>query len=213
MRQTLYRRQYKTDNGSEELHEYRDTLKELYIRILKFEAKCVCYYSKNAAKCLGRDVAKWDMWDSLLQDITDQEGEFMKLYGIKQDLVAQGEYEKLSSRHIESMDILKVISENIGGFKQAVASTQSEKNRTQLVVWLSTADPSINHNSAREKHEPETGDWLIKDSTDFKSWFNAPNSFLWVNGKGEAPFLFEMLHLADKTCSWLGQDYTKVSVG
>jgi hypothetical protein len=61
-----------------------------------------------------------------------------------------------------------------------------------------------------EKHEPETGDWLIKDGTDFKGWFNAPNSFLWVNGKGEAPFLFEMLHLADKTCSWLGQDYTKV---
>ena len=206
MRQKLYERQYKTDNSSEELHEYRDTLKELYIRILKFEAKCVCYYSKNAAKRLGRDVAKWDMWDSLLQDITDQEGEFMKVYGIKQDLVAQGEYEKLSSRHIESMDILKVISENIDGFKQAVASTQSEKNRTQLVEWLSTADPSINHNSAREKHEPETGDWLIKDSTDFKSWFNAPNSFLWVNGKGEAPFLFEMVHLADKTCSWLGQD-------
>lgn len=213
MRQNLYERQYKTGNSSEELHEYRDILKELYIRILKFEAKCVCYYSKNAANRLGRDVAKWDMWDSLLQDIMVQEGEFVKAYEIKEDLIAQDEYEKLSSRHVESMDILKLISENIVGFKQAVASAQSEKNRTKLVEWLSTADPSINYNSAREKHEPETGDWLIKDSTDFKGWFNAPNSFLWVNGKGEAPFLFEMLHFADKTCSWLGQDYTKVSVG
>jgi hypothetical protein len=88
-----------------------------------------------------------------------------------------------------------------------------KKNRTKLVEWLSTADPSINYNNAREKHEPETGDWLIKDSKNSKGWVNAPNSFLWVNGKGEAPFLFDMLHLADKISSWVGQDYTEVSIG
>ena len=69
------------------------------------------------------------MWDSLLQEITAQEGEFVKVYEIKEDLIAQDEYEKLSSRHVESMDILKLISENIIGFEQAVASAQSEKIR------------------------------------------------------------------------------------
>jgi hypothetical protein len=132
MRQKLYERQYKTDNSSEELHEYRDTLKELYIRILKFEAKCACYYPKNAVNRLGRNVAKWDMWDSLLQDISVQEGEFVKVYEIKEDLIAQDEYEKLSSRHVESMDILRLISENIAGFKQAVASAQSEKKSDKI---------------------------------------------------------------------------------
>lgn len=57
MRQKLYERQYEV-NSSDEQHEYRDILKELYIRILKFEAKSVCYYSKNEASQLSRDVVK-----------------------------------------------------------------------------------------------------------------------------------------------------------
>jgi N-terminal domain of NWD NACHT-NTPase len=193
MRQRLYERQYKVANSSEELHEYRDTLKELYVRILKFEAKCVSYYSKTEASRLGRDVAKWDKWDSLLQDITNQESAFVQVYEIWKDLIAREEYEKLSNRHTESMDVMKLISENIVGFQKAVASAQKEKNRRELIRWLSAADPSIHYISAREKHEPETGDWLIKESTDFKNWENSPNSILWVNGKGKTPFfLFDI---------------------
>ncbi len=189
MRQRLYERQYKAVDSSEELHEYRDTLKELYVRILKFEAKCVCYYSKNQMSRLSRDVAKWDLWDSMLQDVVVQEGDFVKLYEIWKDLIARDEYEKLSSRHDQTMDVMKLISDNIVAFKQAVSSAQSDGNRAKLIQWLSAADPSINYISAREKHEAETGDWLIKESTDFKNWKNAPNSFLWVNGKGETHFV------------------------
>ncbi|KAN0115502.1 hypothetical protein V8E51_005046 [Hyaloscypha variabilis] len=183
MRQRLYERQYETSSSSDELNEYRDTLKELYIRILKFEAKCVVYYSKNQASRLGRDIVKWDSWDSLLQDITVQEGDFVKVYDIWKDLLAQDEFKKLSVRHTESIDAMKMISENIVGFQQAVVSAQDDTHREALIKWLSTLDPSINYNSAREKHQPETGKWLTEESADFKNWESAPNSFIWLNGK------------------------------
>lgn len=189
MRQKLYERRYDANSG-DQLHEYRDTLKELYIRILKFQAKSVCYHSKNATTQLGRDIVRWDDWDSMLQAITIQEAAFVKVYDIWKDLTAQEEYNKLSRRHTESMDIMKLISDNIVGFKQAVASTQSDKDRAQLIKWLSTADPSMNYINAREKHQPETGDWLVKECHDFKNWETSPNSFLWVNGKGITPLQF-----------------------
>jgi hypothetical protein len=186
MRQKLYQRRYDADSG-DQLQGYRDTLKELYIRILKFQAKSVGYYSKNDASRLGRDVVKWDNWDSLLEDITVQEVAFTQVYDIWKDLIAREEYDKLSRRHTESMDIMKLISDNIVAFQQAVASAQSDENRTKLIKWLSSAEPSINYNSARDKHQSETGDWLIKDSRDFKNWETSSNSFLWVNGKGITP--------------------------
>jgi hypothetical protein len=186
MRQKLYERRYDTNN-EDQLHEYRDTLKELYIRILKFQAKSVCYYSRNDASRLGRDVVKWDNWDSLLEDITVQEIAFTQVYDIWKDLIAREEYDKLSRRHTESLDIMKLISDNIVSFRLAVASAQSDENRTKLIKWLSSAEPSINYNSARDKHQSETGDWLIKDSRDFKNWETSSNSFLWVNGKGITP--------------------------
>jgi hypothetical protein len=187
MRQRLYERRYDANNEDQQ-HEYRDTLKELYIRILKFQAKIVCYYSKNDASRLGRDVVKWDNWDSLLEDITVQEVAFTQVYDIWKDLIAGEEYDKLTSRHTESMDIMKLISDNIVAFQQAIASAQSDQNRTELTKWLSSADPSINYISARDKHQPETGDWLVKDSPEFEDWETSSNSFLWVNGKGITPF-------------------------
>jgi hypothetical protein len=208
MRQRLYERRYKTSNSSDGLHEYRETLKELYLRILKFEAKCVVYYSKNQATRLGRDITKWDLWDSLLQDITVQEGDFMKVYDTWKDFLAQDESEKLSIRHTDSIDVMKMISENIVGFQQAVASAQDDTHREALINWLSCLDPSINYNSAREKHQPETGKWLTEESDDFKNWESAPNSFIWLNGKGGTlPFAF-MIYLANKNVSWLWKDYS-----
>jgi hypothetical protein len=196
MRQRLYDRWYKTSKSSDELREYRDTLKELYIRILKFEAKCVVYYSKHQATRLGRDIVKWDAWDSMLGEITGQESDFVKVYDIWKDLLAQEEYEKLSSRHTESIDAMKMISENIVGFQQAIASEQGDTRRAALINWLSTVDPSVNYNTAREKHQPETSKWLTQESADFKNWESAPNSFLWLNGKGETlPFAsYDMLN-------------------
>lgn len=53
----------------------------------------------------------------------------------------------------------------------------------QALRWLSSIDPSSNHNSAHMKHEPTTGEWFL-ESDDFKSWEgDSSNNFLWLHGK------------------------------
>ena len=49
-------------------------------------------------------------------------------------------------------------------------------------LWLPTTDPSVNHNAACGKHEPGTGDWLIKDSVPFKSWRDQAKQCLRLHG-------------------------------
>lgn len=145
----------------------------------------------------------------MLQDIIVQKDAFVEVYEIWKDLIAGEEYKKLSGRHTEIMDAMKQISENIVGFQQAVASAKSNSNRGELINWLSSADPSSNYIRARDKHQPETGNWLIKESIDFKNWENAPNSFLWLNGKGKNSLQFH--YFANRTFSWLWENYTKAS--
>lgn len=47
--------------------------------------------------------------------------------------------------------------------------------------WLAKVDPSVNHRSARKKHEPSTGNWLLK-SDGFEGWKSKPRSFMWLHG-------------------------------
>lgn len=80
MREDLYSRRYESKSGGRDRKDflpshvgYRDTLKELYTRILKFQAASINYYSKNVASRGIRDMVKWDNWDSLLADVKTQE--------------------------------------------------------------------------------------------------------------------------------------------
>jgi len=51
----------------------------------------------------------------------------------------------------------------------------------RIVNWLKSTDPSTNHESARQKHEPTTGNWLIQSDT-FHKWENSTSMSLWING-------------------------------
>ena len=52
----------------------------------------------------------------------------------------------------------------------------------RIVTWLAAPDPSSNYNSAREKHHPDTGLWLL-DSRPYLEWKDQPASLLWLHGK------------------------------
>ena len=52
----------------------------------------------------------------------------------------------------------------------------------RILAWLKSTDVSVNHQLARKKHEPTTGDWFLK-SNDFLNWMKAKNSTLWLHGK------------------------------
>jgi hypothetical protein len=79
---------------------------------------------------------------------------------------------------LKSFDILEDI-------KEQIRFAQEDKKRLRIVTWLSVGvpDPSKEHNIAREKHEPTTGQWLI-NSEALQTWINAKNSLIWVNGGG-----------------------------
>lgn len=71
-----------------------------------------------------------------------------------------------------------------------VASLETEGHRkgeykAKIVQWLSAVGPGIswtNHNDAWNKHEPDTGLWLVQDSDDFNHWKTAENGVLWIQG-------------------------------
>ncbi|KAF8217589.1 ankyrin repeat-containing domain protein [Mycena galopus ATCC 62051] len=48
--------------------------------------------------------------------------------------------------------------------------------------WLKAPDAQINHNTARDLHEDNTGGWLLR-SFEYKSWKSTPSSLFWINGK------------------------------
>ena len=56
-----------------------------------------------------------------------------------------------------------------------------EAVRKQVIEWLSTTDPSINHLEQRRKHQPTTGDWFVQGK-DLADWHETPDSFVWLYG-------------------------------
>jgi len=54
------------------------------------------------------------------------------------------------------MKALNSIRKKISSLLEAVVATGQDNKRTELLNWLSSVDPSVNYNSAREKHETQT---------------------------------------------------------
>jgi len=53
---------------------------------------------------------------------------------------------------------------------------------TEVLRWLRLNDTSANHNLARSKHVPSTGNWFL-ESDGFTKWSNASMSSIWLYGK------------------------------
>ena len=58
--------------------------------------------------------------------------------------------------------------------------------RRELQNWLSSPDPSINHNIARMAHHKGTTSWFLQGSV-FEQWESSP--LLWIHGKRTFRFL------------------------
>ena len=62
-----------------------------------------------------------------------------------------------------------------------LAVQQSDRFR-KIVDWLSPPDPWTNHHSARQRHEPQTGTWLLR-SDQYQRWKGGTVKHLWISGK------------------------------
>ncbi|KAI9772207.1 MAG: hypothetical protein M1839_002525 [Geoglossum umbratile] len=61
-----------------------------------------------------------------------------------------------------------------------VRQSQQSSEQQKMLEWLSSVDPSTNHNIAVRKREPKTGVWFL-ESDDFHSWMRSCG-FLWLHG-------------------------------
>ena len=59
----------KTQASRELTQGFRDMRVKLYSQILEFEARLVCYFSKNKVIQAVRDLIKCDSWDKMVEDI------------------------------------------------------------------------------------------------------------------------------------------------
>jgi N-terminal domain of NWD NACHT-NTPase len=219
MREKLYERRYesKGNDGNQKTFMfshmmYRDTLKALYVQILKFQASSICYLSKNGTFRLGFDMIKWDDWESSLSEIQKSEDAFRNLYAIWKDTRDQEDCEALFARHQEKMDVMIFMSGDLSGLRNAIEEEQRNTARKDLLNWLSAIDSPKNYNLGLDKLRADTGEWLLNGNPDFEKWQSSPNSFAWLNGKGNAVYN-SLRYVLTISLSWLRKAGIEVSRG
>ena len=65
---------------------------------------------------------------------------------------------------------------------QRILDLQQTEEYKKIVVWLCPADPWTNHDSARQRHEKLTGDWLLQ-SDHYQKWKLDKGGRVWMCGK------------------------------
>lgn len=188
MREDLYHRRYELNNLSEASPTskaiYKDTLEELYRQILRFQVKSYCYYTHNEASRFGRDFVKRDDWSNLMEKIRTQDSHFIKINQLWRENQYNDECVAAQQRHQESINSLTVVGAELSSLKKAIEHANSEKDFQDLMRWLSRVDPSPIYNSALNRHEAGTSEWLLRSNGKFSTWINSSSAFIWLHGKG-----------------------------
>ncbi|KAL6690781.1 ankyrin repeat-containing domain protein [Trichoderma pleuroticola] len=162
--------------------EYKAALEQLYKQILKFQAKSCCYFSNSSAFRYGLDAVKWNDWDQLVNDVRQRDTEFAAVEQIWRDLQHHEERRAAESLQRETINSIAAIKTEISISRVAAESAMTKQERDELFIWLSDIDPSSIYNTARERHEPGTNDWLV-ESEEFQTWERSDESLLWLHGK------------------------------
>ncbi|KAK4889578.1 hypothetical protein LTR27_011656 [Elasticomyces elasticus] len=62
------------------------------------------------------------------------------------------------------------------------AAAKEAEHYRSIADWLTPPDPWANHDSARQRHEPETGAWLLEHNN-YLAWKSGSCRLLWLHGK------------------------------
>lgn len=187
MREEFYVKFYESQNSApgalQQSHRaYKASLEQLYRQILKFQAKSCCYYSNNAAFRYGHNAIRWNDWDRLVSDIRKRDTDFIEIERTWRDNERHLADETMQRTAINS---LSAIRSDMAASHKAAENAITQKEREELLSWLCGTDPSSIYNTSRNRYEPGTNEWLIKDSK-FKTWEMNAGSLLWLHGKGES---------------------------
>ena len=100
--------------------------------------------------------------------------------------VLQLELSTMAQSSLSQLDVsvAQVISQTQSsslGVQEVLSAQQADQYRS-TDAWLSPPDPWPNHDSARRRHEPDTGHWLLK-SEQYGKWRAGLVRHLWFHGK------------------------------
>ncbi len=211
IRESLYQRRYESNHDDKLMREsanshitYRDALRSLYVKILSFQATSICFLSKNTLSRTMADMVKWDDWKEMLAEIKEQEGIFKSIGEQWRDMKYEEECKLNNERHEQKMRGIRAFQDEVSRLREVIEKAQADEERKRLLEWLFSVDPSTNYNYAHERNTSSRGDWLVKESSDFKNWEKAPNSLLWLHGKGIIPLTRQLPELTG-ICSWFGE--------
>ena len=90
----------------------------------------------------------------------------------------------LLALELDHISLAREINNNVADVRDRLDHLQLQQNdalRHEILKWLSSVDPSENHNDACNKHEPSTGGWLI-ESEILQSWLRKEDEVLWLHG-------------------------------
>lgn len=76
-----------------------------------------------------------------------------------------------------TLGISLAIADNVANVPESMQIIMNDK----IIDWFQLSDPSSNHNAARRKHEPTTGDWLLRLES-FVSWIERNVTSFWLHG-------------------------------
>ena len=83
-----------------------------------------------------------------------------------------------------SGDTLRVsltIEDGVAELSKSIQTLSLNSKNKDILEWLKSCDPSTNHDTARSKHEPTTGDWFLRSDA-FIEWKEGRAASLWLHG-------------------------------
>jgi len=129
-------------------------------------------------------MIKWNGWEELLDEVREQHRRLSHMTETWREMKEDEESEEAGKRYHKTLERWDAIDVRLSGLREAISSAQADRERGELLDWLSSLDHSRPYRSAQDKHEAGTGNWLVEESDEFKSWTELPGSLLWLNGKG-----------------------------
>ena len=93
--------------------------------------------------------------------------------------------------------------------RNSMQEMKHDKEFQDVIKWLSTIDPSSNHERARKKHEPGTGKWFLNSMT-FQHWSTKAGSSVWlygIPGVGQTILCSTILESVKNLCNSSGKEY------
>lgn len=162
---------------------YKGALEVLYRKILKFQAQTYCHFAKSSAYRLGLDAVKWHDWEAMIDDVRLQEDALAALDKLWNDIQYSHDSLAVKKQHQESLAAWFTVSEGVSSLRKALAEAAKDHDLAKLLSWLCRVDPSQMYNAARDRHEPGTCEWMMKNQ-EFLAWEKGERSLLWLHGKG-----------------------------